>query len=127
MLGLLSLFGRSREYQRLDHALRGAGLHPRLVPDAVKLTVLKLLKDVGGSARPGPDDCASAADMLAYCMLGPEGFAEANGLDRTTRVEARLEASLESGESLDARLVLLALHSGVIESQVVERYALRSV
>ncbi len=43
MLGLFGIFGRSHELQRLDQALRGVGLNPRLVPEAVKLTTLKLL------------------------------------------------------------------------------------
>ncbi len=47
MLGLFGIFGRSHELQRLDQALRGGGLHPRLVPEAVKLTTLKLLKEAG--------------------------------------------------------------------------------
>ena len=37
MLGIFGLFGRSRDTQRLDRALRSAGVHPRLVPDAVKI------------------------------------------------------------------------------------------
>ncbi len=40
MLGLFGIFGRSQELQRLDQALRGVGLNPRLVPDAVMLTTL---------------------------------------------------------------------------------------
>ncbi len=43
MLGLFGIFGRSYELQRLDQAQRGVGLNPRLVPEAVKLTTLKLL------------------------------------------------------------------------------------
>ena len=38
MLGLFGIFGRSTELRRLDGALRGSGLHPRAVPEAVKLT-----------------------------------------------------------------------------------------
>ena len=37
MLGLFGIFGRSHELQRLDQALHGGGLNPRLVPEAVKL------------------------------------------------------------------------------------------
>ncbi len=51
MLGLFGIFGRSQELQRLDQVLRGVGLNPRLVPDAVMLTTLKLL----GEAGTGPD------------------------------------------------------------------------
>ncbi len=68
----------------------------------------------------------AAAEMLGFCMLGPPGFTEANDLRLTEATEARLEAALEAGDSLDARLVLLALHAGVIQAQVVERYQLKA-
>ena len=111
MLGLLGIFGRSTELRRLDEALRGVGLHPRGVSEAVKLTTLKLLKEAAYGASPDPRAAAAAAELLGYCMLGPRGFAEANGPGPTAAVEARLEAALAAGDSLDARLVLLALYA----------------
>ncbi len=56
-----------------------------------------------------------------------KGFTDANHLPLTEATEARLEAALEAGDSLDARLVLLALHAGVIQAQVVERYQLEAI
>ncbi len=50
LLPMLGIFGRSHELQRLDQALRGVGLHPRVVPEAVKLTIFKLLKEPGSGA-----------------------------------------------------------------------------
>ncbi len=44
----------------------------------------------------------------------------------TEAVEERLAGALETGDNLDARLVLLTLHAGVIEPSVVERYGLRT-
>ena len=120
MLGFLGIFGRSRELERLDRAVRAVGLHPRLVPDAVKLTTIKLLAE----AKADPRAYEAAAEMLAYCMLGPDIFTGDNGADLTVAVETRLEAALEAGDSLDARLVLLTLHAGVVQPQVVERYRL---
>ena len=125
MLGLFGIFGRSTELRRLDEALRGAGLHPRRVPEAVKLTTLKLLKEARGE-DPDPRAVAAAAELLGYCMLGPRGFAEANGPGPTAAAEARLEAALAAGDSLDARLILLALYAGVIHPAVVERYDLEA-
>ncbi len=122
MLGFLGIFGRSRELQRLDQAVRAVGLHPRLVPDAVQLTTVKLLAEAGTGQRAYD----AAAEMLAYCMLGPQVFAGDNGAERTAAVETRLEAALEAGDSLDARLVLLVLHAGVIQPQVVERYEIEA-
>ncbi len=122
MFGFFGIFGRSHELQRFDRALRGVGLHPRLVPEAVKLTILKLL----GEAGRDPDPYAAAAELLGYCMLGAQGFSEANDASLTQAVEARLAAALEAGVSLDARIVLLTLHAGVIQASVVERYALEA-
>ncbi len=126
MLGFFGIFGRSRELQRLDQAVRAVGLHPRLVPEAVKLTILKLFKEAHSRVSPAPRAYHAAAEMLGFCMLGPQGFTEANDLRLTEATEARLEAALEAGDSLDARLVLLALHAGVIQVQVVERYQLET-
>lgn len=121
---MLGIFGRSRKLQDFDKSLRAAGVHPRTVPEAVKLTALKLLKEAGG-ASDAPDN-AAAAELLAYCLLGSRAFAEANGQRLKQAVEARLEAALEAGDSLDARLVLLTLHAGVIEREVVARYGLKA-
>lgn len=123
MVGFLGIFGRSHEMKRLDQAVRAVGLHPRLVPDAVQLTILNLLKEANRGASPAPRAYYAAAEILGFCMLGPQGFTEANGLRLT---EARLEAALEVGDSLDTRLVLLALHAGVIHLQVVEYYQLET-
>jgi hypothetical protein len=125
MIGFFGIFGRSSELRRLDQALREVDLHPRSVPEAVKVTALKLLKEAHGE-KPEPPAFAAAAELLGYCMLGPQGFAGANGADLTAAVEGRLEAALAAGDSLDARLVLLALYAGVIQPAVVERYGLET-
>ena len=62
------------------------------------------------------------AELLGYCMLGAQGFTEANDAGLTQAVEARLTAALEAGDSVDAQIVLLTLHAGVIRASVVERY-----
>ncbi len=124
MLGLFGIFGRSQELQRLDQALRGVSLNPRLVPDAVKLTTLKLLGEA--SAGPDPASYAAVAELLGYCVLGAQGFTECNDPSLTEAVEVRLAAALEAGDNLDARVVLLTLHAGVIQPSVVERYGLEA-
>ena len=125
MIGFFGIFGRSRELRRLDDALRAVDLHPRLVPEAVKLTTLKLLKEEHGE-NPEPPAFTAAGELLGYCLMGPRAFTEANGPELTAAVEARLEAALAAGHSLDARLVLLALYAGVIQPAVVERYGLET-
>ena len=121
MLGLFGLFGRGAELERLDLALRAAGLHPRAVPDAVKLTTVKLLKEAGGGSAPDQRSCGAAAVLLAYCILGPQAFTAANGGAQTEAMEMRVAAASETGHGLDASLVLLTMHAGLIHPNVVER------
>lgn len=126
MFGFFGIFGGSRELQRLDEAVRAIGLHPHLVLEAVKLTTLKLIKEASGGASPAPRAYFAAAELLGYCVLGVQGFTDCNDPSLTEAVEARLEAALEAGDSLDARIVLLALHAGVIQPSVIERYGLEA-
>ena len=124
-LGLFGRFGRSDDLRALDGALRAADLHPSLVPDAVKLALLNLLKDAKGE-DPSAKDYAETAALLAYCATGPQAFAAANGDTAASAAESRIEAALEAGESLDASLILLALHAGVIHPRVKEAFELES-
>lgn len=126
MLGLFNLFGRSPELKALDHALREAGLHPQIVPEAVKLTAVRLLKKETG-AKPPEAAFHDAAQLLGYCMQGREEFIASNSLDAAERVENRLKDAIAAGDGLDAQLVLLALHSGLIAFDVVERFELETV
>lgn len=124
MLGLFGIFGRSLDLKRLDQALLGVGLHPRLVPEAVKLTTLKLLGELG--AGRDPDSCAAAAELLGYCILGAEEFTQHNSPRLTVSVEQRLAAALVAGDNLDARIILLTLHASIIQPSVVEHYGLQA-
>jgi hypothetical protein len=126
VLGFLGFFGRAGELKRLDEAFRAADLHPRLVPEAVKLTALRLLQEDARAKLPPPDMYAAAAELLAYCMLGPAHFAAAGELDALAATEARVEAAVQAGDSLDARLILLALHAGLLQPEVKQRYGLEA-
>ena len=126
MLGLFGIFGRSQDVQRIDDALRALGLHPNRMPDAVKLTMLKQLKEANGGRSPTIDACAYAAELLVYCSLGAKEFGESNGLERTRAAEARLVAALDAGYGPDARLVLLTLHAHVVHPSVVAQFDLAS-
>jgi hypothetical protein len=125
-LGLFGIFGRSSDLRQLDTALRTVDLHPKLVPEAVKLTVCALLKDQVGGEEPPPHAYRPVAEILAYCMVGPDAFAGANDVELALAVERRIEAALVSGDSLDAQIVLLALHAKVIQPGVVDRFELES-
>lgn len=122
MFGLFTLFGRSATLKALDHALREAGVHPALVPEAVKLTILRLHSTEAETGTRHRDEAfREAARLFAYCMLGSEQFEESNSRSDAERVERRLDAAIAAGDSLDAQLVLLALHSGLIAPEIADR------
>jgi hypothetical protein len=122
MFRFFSMFGRSAALNALDEALRDHGVHPILVPDAVKLTVVRLVKrhaGAGDGSRTGL--YADAAALFAYCMLGREAFIESNGLRVADRADDRTEAAIVAGDTLDAKLILLALHAGLIAPEFSDR------
>lgn len=121
MLGLFGRFGRARDLRHLDDTLRSAGLHPALVSDAVKMTVIRLLKAAHGETEPHIPD---AAALLAFCTLGPGPFAETNGTKAAEAIEHRIHAAVAQGDGLDAEIVLLAIHAETIHPDVVEAFGL---
>ena len=123
-LGFLNRFGRSGDLRQLDQALRALDLHPALVPEGVKLTIVNLMKDHWRSEDPPPQAYPTVAEIFAYCVLGPEIFEAANGPDRLVSAERRVEAALEAGDGADAELILLSLHAKLASPAVVERYGL---
>ena len=127
MFGFLGVFGRAQELKRLDDALRAIDLHPRLVPDAVELAALRLLQEETRARLPPQEAYMATAELLAYCMLGPAHFATAGELARLQATEDRIEIALRAGDSLDARMILLALHAGLLQPAVAERYGIEAV
>ena len=125
-IGFFGLFGRSPALREVDKALRAVDLHPKLVPEAVKLAALGLIDDHARGKDPGPETYAAAAEILGYCALGPDHFAGANGEAQAAQVERRIEEALGAGVNLDAQLVLLALHAKIIQPGVVESFQLES-
>ena len=125
-LGLFGRFGRSAQLREFDNALRSVDLHPNLVPEAIKLTVVKLLMEHAPAEEPTLQAYRAAAEIIAYCMIGAQSFAGANDPGLAAQVEHRIEAALSSSASLDAKLVLLTLHAKVIQPSVVEAFELES-
>ncbi|WP_372423035.1 hypothetical protein [Salinarimonas chemoclinalis] len=125
-IGLFGRFGRSEDLRRLDEALRRCDVHPAIVREPIKLAAVSLMKDEVDGAEPPPLAYAPAAEILAYCLVGPDIFVHANGEAALARVEARIERALEDEESLDARLVLLTMTAGAIQPAVVERFGLEA-
>jgi hypothetical protein len=126
-LGFFGLLGRSPELRAFDRALYDVDLHPKLVPEAVKLTAVRMLADQADQDEPEPQSYRQAAEIIAYCMIGAEAFAGANDQALARDVERRIEAALETGASLDAKMVLLALHARIIQPSVIDHFELESV
>lgn len=124
-LGFLGRFGRSDDLRALDEALRAADLHPALVPEGVKLTIVNLMKDHWPDEPPA-EAYPHVAELFAYCVAGPGPFDRANGRDRRLEIERRLEAALDAPDGFDAGIVLLALHARLISAEVVDRFDLES-
>ncbi|TIN31220.1 MAG: hypothetical protein E5Y31_03485 [Mesorhizobium sp.] len=122
-LGFLGMFGRSGDLRQLDAALRDADLHPALVPEGVKLTIVNLMKDHWPDEPPA-QAYAEVARLCSYCIAGPETFEQANGTEGRLEAERRIEAAVDAGDSLDAQIVLMTLHAKLISAEVVERYGL---
>ena len=120
MFRLFDMLGRSTAIRAFDDALRASGVHPLLVPDPVKLTVIQLIKKLA-SPREEELMLSEAARLLAYCILGHEQFTASNSARTADQVDHRIEEALEAGDSLDAKLILLALHSGLISPEVADR------
>lgn len=123
-IGFMGTFGRSADLRQLDDALREVDVHPRLVTEAVKLTISRLLRDANDDVDPPQGAYRYAAEMIGYCLIGANAFAGANGDDRTTEVEARIEAALGASNGIDARLISLSIHAKAIQPSVVERFGL---
>lgn len=119
MFGLFDLFGRGAAIRALDDALRASGLHPLMVPEAVKLTILKIRKRQERAQAAADHD--SAARLLAYCLLGHAQFIENNGAEAAQQVEARFKDAIAAGDSDDARIILLALHAGLVAPEIADR------
>ena len=75
--GLFGIFGRSYDLRQFDQSLRALDVHPALVPEAVKLTAVNLLKDHTDDDEPTPQAYRAAAEIIGYCMIGAEAFAGA--------------------------------------------------
>src|SRR5258706_16082522 len=101
MLGFFGIFGRSQEIQRLDRSLRAVGLHPALVPDAVKITVVKQLKEASGGRAPDQRATEAAAELLGYCAMGPDAFSDNNGTEGTAAAENPVGAGIENESGVD--------------------------
>lgn len=123
-LGFLGRFGRSEDLRRLDAALRSFDLHPALVPEGAKLAIVNMMKDAWPEEEPPAGAYPPVAALFAYCLVGPDLFAEANGEALLADTEARVETALDAGKGMDADLILLALHAKLASPKVIARFDL---
>jgi hypothetical protein len=121
MLRFFDMFGRSADLTALDEALKTAGLHPLLIPEPVKLTILQLHRK-HGDATDRATAMADAAQLLAYCVLDQAQFVAVNGAKAADRTEQRITAAIAGAAPLDEKLILLALHAGVISPEMADRF-----
>lgn len=120
--GFFGLFGRSSDLRMLDAGLRAADLHPALVPEGVKMTIVNLMKDHGVA---GDEDAYSpAAHLFAFCVMGDEAFARVHGAAAAEALDRRIEAALARGAGLDADIVQLAYHAGLISGEIIARHGI---
>lgn len=125
LFGLFGLRERSRHLQILEDHLRASGVHPQLIPEEVKLTVLKFVKAGPGlevNSRPNEAALAEAGRLLAYCFAGREEFVSSNGAGSDADPERRLGLALEAGAGIEASIVMLALASGIAHETIAERF-----
>ncbi len=125
-IGFMGLFGRSPSLRTFDGHLRQLDLHPKLVPEAVKLAAIRILMADKNGADPSDAASREAAELLAYCMVGASPFSAANGHILTTAVEKRIDDALDNDTSAVSKLILLAIHANVIQPSVVEHFSLEA-
>lgn len=124
-LGFFGVFGRSADLRQIDEAFRALDVHPKTIPEAVKLAMARFLKEASGD-EPPPQAYRRAAELVGYCVIGANPFAGANGEALTDDVERRIEQALIYGTSIDAQLVLLTLHARIVQPSVVDAFDLEA-
>ncbi|MCC5971674.1 MAG: hypothetical protein JJU15_17165 [Pararhodobacter sp.] len=120
MFRLFNMFGPSKAQMAFDNALRVSGVHPLLVPEPVKLTVIQLNRKLA-EERDQEIAFTHAAQLIAYCILGDEEFRSINGREAADQTDQRMETAITEGNSLDAKLILLTVHSGLISPEIADR------
>ena len=125
ILSIFGIRGRPKEVHHLNDAIRKVGIQPSLVADSVKISVIKLLREAeGGNFTDIVTSCEKAAPMVVYCMLGREGYEEVNNGEAADEIEKRLSLAINSGDSLDAQLIMLTLFANIAHPAVIEKFDL---
>ncbi|MBC6416398.1 MAG: hypothetical protein GDA47_01005 [Rhodospirillales bacterium] len=133
ILGKL-FFGSSLSLEWLDRGLEAAGLSPGGFPEPLRLAIVRLTKSALGLPQRGEPKGAAAepliaalydsAALFALCYQGIEGFTDHNGEAMAKSFDERLSMASDTPESLEARVVSLALLSGYAHPDIAARYEL---
>lgn len=124
-IGFLGRFGRSEDLRLLDAALEQAGLAAAAIPEGVKLAAVGLMVD-GNAPEPPPAAYRPVGDMMAFCALGEQAFARRHGAAGLAILAARMEAAIAAGDGADARIILLMLHAGLIDPELLDSYGIEA-
>ncbi len=125
ILSIFGIRGRPKEVHYLNDAIREIGIQPSLVADSVKISVIKLLREAeGGNFKDIVASCEKAAPMVVYCMLGRDDYEEINNGEAADEIEKRLSLAINSGDSLDAQLIMLTLFANIAHPNVIEKFDL---
>ena len=126
IFSVFGIRGRSKEVNQFDDVLRMSGLEPEVVPFALKLATIKLLKETNSEKAFSLDDevIANVAQFISYSILGPDTYKAENGPGALETIENQLKKAIELGDNLNARVMMLALLSKVIHPKVMEKFDL---
>lgn len=122
--GFLGRFGRSEDLRAFDEGLRACDVHPAQIPDGVKLAAVRLVQKGAGSDDVPERVYADAAALVSLCILGEQRMAELVGSNAAESLARRIENAAERPDSLDAELILLAMHAGLVAPGVAAEFGL---
>jgi len=121
--GFLNRFGRSADLKAFDDGLRQSDVHPAQVVEGVKLAAVRLVRK--HEDEPVSDEAhRDAAFLIGFCVQGRNPIAHLRGDGEADALAQRVVAALEHPASMDAELILLALHAGLVAPAVADEYGL---
>ncbi|MBS9721799.1 hypothetical protein JYU29_14000 [Tianweitania sp. BSSL-BM11] len=122
--GFLGRFGRSSDLRAFDDGLRRCDVHPAQVVDGVKLAAVRLVQKHSASGEPTERAYHDAAALVSFTVLGEGRMGELLGEGMAQSLAARVERAVDYPDGLDAELVLLALHAGLVAPHVADTFGL---
>jgi hypothetical protein len=122
--GFLGRFGRSGDLRAFDEGLRLSDVHPAQLVDGVKLAAVRAVQKHDPSESLPDQAYQDAASLVAFCVQGEARMTELLGEETAQDLAWRVENAAERPDSLDAELVLLALHAGLVAPAVADEFGL---